>query len=135
MSDEKITVGSEIWSYCGKCKEPTTHVVLNMLDDVSMGKLQCPVCKAKHNYRDPEKVAAKAAAAAAKVQPTPEELWKAAMESWNGESRAYAMNESFVAGEIIDHPSFGKGVVEVLIDNNKIQTIFENGTKLLMHAQ
>lgn len=135
MSDEVITVGSEIYSYCGKCKEPTTHVVLNMLDEESMGKLQCPVCKAKHNYRDPEKVAAKLAAAAAKIQPTPEEIWKAAMEKSGGNCRAYAMTEAFVAGEVIEHPTFGKGVVDVLIDNNKINTIFEDGVKLLMHAQ
>ena len=130
MGEEEIGVGKEILSHCGKCKEPTQHKILTMTKTGKIGKCQCLTCKAKHNYRDPEKVAKRAAAK--KAEPTAEELWTAAIATVTGEAIPYAMEKTYAEGDFIEHEKFGKGVVETA-ENKRINVIFEESAKLLVH--
>ena len=135
MENTELAVGKELLSYCGKCKQPSAHVILNMKDKESVGKCQCNTCNAKHNYRDPEavgkkKVAKKTRKSKASTKP----VWKDVLEGATGEPKPYAMSGEFQEGDIVDHPTFGKGVVERLISNNKIETLFEQGSKILICA-
>ena len=45
--------------------------------------------------------------------------------------RSYSMRESFSAGEPVQHPKFGKGVVVEIVDKNKVAILFEEGRKVL----
>ena len=137
MKNGNVKVGEEILSYCGKCKLALAHVIINMKDETTIGKCECKTCSAKHNYRDPEtagkdkteKTASKPRTSSA------EELWKEAMSKAKREPKPYAMDGIFKEGDVIDHPTFGKGVVEQRVMGNKIQTLFEQGSKLLICAR
>jgi hypothetical protein len=72
--------------------------------------------------------------AAKKVDPI-EKQWKKAMAAAAGEAKAYSMSEQFKIGDVIQHSTFGPGVVEKLMDTNKIQTVFEKDLKILIHNQ
>jgi hypothetical protein len=43
------------------------------------------------------------------------------------------MNNNFAAGDVINHPKFGLGSVEVSFSPNKIEVRFQEGKKLLLH--
>jgi hypothetical protein len=45
----------------------------------------------------------------------------------------YSIRGSFTSGDIIDHPTFGQGIVERLIDNNKIEVLFKDDFRTLIH--
>jgi hypothetical protein len=45
--------------------------------------------------------------------------------------RSYSMRETFSAGEPVQHPKFGKGVVVEIVDKNKVAILFEEGRKVL----
>ena len=43
----------------------------------------------------------------------------------------YSMQSSYAVRDLIDHPKFGMGVVQRLIDPNKMDVIFQDGLKRL----
>ena len=61
------------------------------------------------------------------------EAWQAAMRRHGDEPpRPYAMAESFAKGECIDHPVFGRGEVTAVVPPDKMDILFEAGTKRLL---
>ena len=59
------------------------------------------------------------------------------MKQINASSRPvknYAANEPFQVGDRLSHPTFGEGVVQKLIFPNKMEIIFRNDIKTLIHA-
>lgn len=134
---QELGVGKDILSYCGKCKLALAHVIVTMIDSDTVGKCECNTCGATHRYRDPTSVDPKKKARpghSKKEHATVEELWKEALSKSEGAaSKGYSMKEKFSEGDVIDHPTFGKGVVEKVVDHNKIQTLFQHDLKLLIH--
>lgn len=47
-------------------------------------------------------------------------------------SRPYSVSGVFRAHDVIEHPTFGLGVVTHLLAGDKIQVVFKNGDKLLV---
>lgn len=137
MTTEELAAGREVLAYCGKCKLPLAHTIANMQEDGRIGKCECNTCGALHNYRDPEtkKAPPKKGSRARKKEVPVEELWKKALDESQGEAKSYAMDKTFDAGDVIDHPTFGKGVIEQIVDGKKIRTIFEDGHKTLIQGQ
>jgi len=41
------------------------------------------------------------------------------------------MRETFSAGEPVQHPKFGRGVVIEIVDTHKVAILFEDGRKVL----
>lgn len=135
---EEFKLGGDILSYCGKCKMPMGHIINSLTKKGGVDKCECTTCKALHKYRDPEKVAAKAAGTTKrkgtkKVGPTSEELWTEAVAKAEGPARAYQMGGEFFEGDLIEHTKFGKGVVVAIIDQKKFSVVFEGGEKVLVH--
>jgi hypothetical protein len=143
MTVKKPTAGSEIDSRCLKCKDLTNHTVIAMADD-EIAKVQCNVCGGKHKYRPakPEKAspvkkkvskasAAKTAAALKekKAAASFEAMFK---ERNTAEAKPYAMTATFNNNDIIDHPTFGLGLVTSIIPADKIEVMFKNGSKILI---
>ena len=48
-------------------------------------------------------------------------------------AKPYRPGEAFTVGDVIDHPTFGRGSVEELVRPNKISVRFATDTKLLVH--
>jgi hypothetical protein len=49
------------------------------------------------------------------------------------ECQSYSINQKYEVGQIIDHVSFGRGVVKANLDNKKIEVVFEEEIKTLVH--
>lgn len=80
----------------------------------------------------PKSVARKSSAAALAAEALLDD-WRAAMRKHEGEeSRPYAMNETFTAGNYITHPTFGLGEVSAFVRPDKIDVLFEGGIKRLL---
>lgn len=77
----------------------------------------------------------KASAAAAAAAPFSAREWQRRMDELSLKHdiaiRSYSMRETFSAGEPLQHPKFGKGIVIEVLETNKIAILFEEGRKIL----
>lgn len=138
-NEKKIEAGNEIASRCLKCKGVTNHTIIAMADG-KVAKVQCNVCGGRHNYRPekPEKTGgakkkmtrtASTGAKLAKAEAHFEELVAGREPS---EALAYAMDGIFKKGDLVDHPTFGLGVVAQTEMPNKIEVVFRQESRLLI---
>jgi len=64
--------------------------------------------------------------------------WKALMEkATEGKAKRseYSIKATFEKGTIVEHKTFGDGVVETVVDSGKIMVCFLDGDKLLVHGR
>ena len=140
-----IGVGKEILSNCSKCKLILAHIIVTMKSATLPDKVQCKTCKATQSFKDPSAKKKKASvdrviksakrAGSKKSTETVGELWNKAINKMTGSSKEYSMKASFMMGDVIDHPTFGQGVVEKLIDDNKIEVLFQDDFRTLLHKK
>lgn len=138
VKDTEVAAGKDVLSYCGKCKMPLAHTIISLTKKGTVDKCECNTCGATHKYRDPDKpVKPRSATKRAPKKPaaSSEELWNQAVADAKGISMPYKMAGEFSEGSLIDHPTFGKGVVDEIVDHNKIKVIFEEGAKVLIHKR
>lgn len=143
-----MPVGQEIVCFCSSCKLELRHVVVAHKSGNSgpISKVRCNTCKKIHAFRasPTEKAAAaarekKVARAAAGPRKKPEIIpveveWQSALEVAKGKaSIPYAPSGEFKAGDVIEHPTFGCGIVKSTKDGNKFEVIFQRDIKTLIH--
>lgn len=132
-------IGGNIDSWCIKCKLMLAHTIETIVDGKPK-RTHCNTCKHAHVYRAFEpgtQKKARASAAAAKDKSTPKTKasdYATYMEGRDpATARRYSMSGAFVAGELMNHPKFGIGVTVALKDTTKIEVLFEDGPKVLVH--
>ncbi len=138
-SEPTPEVASEVLAYCSSCKMDLYAVVVNLKKD-KVGKVQCLTCKKEHLFKAPKGVVEPSAG----VLKTPKEQetaqateaeWERLMAINDGVvSRAYSMKTEFGLGEKIKHTKFGDGIVDRLVYPNKIEVVFRNDVKILIHG-
>jgi len=132
-------VSEDIVAYCTSCKLDLAHVIV-ALDGKKVKKVLCKTCKKEHVYKAPKKGKAppkkrKTKAKAKKITISPLEEWETAMkQAKDAAIVVYAQDGSFKEGEKLDHSSFGKGLITKLIHPNKMEVIFEDGTKFMIRG-
>lgn len=176
-------VGEDLVTYCGKCKQRTTHVVFAM-NGAQVKRVQCKICLSYHNYHpDPDdrpatgpagtlavrrrregdeaetmtrrviedstsdtddvpasRAKAKAPPKAPRARKEPAapdyaELWTQAMNGKDpGQMVDYKPAANFDEGNLVNHPSFGVGVVTRInpMPEKKMQVLFRDGFKTLV---
>lgn len=70
---------------------------------------------------------------AARAAEATENAWKAAM-SGRSAAKPYSMNALFERDDVVDHPTFGAGVVQELVPPDKVRILFQDGLRLLRCA-
>lgn len=131
-----IGVGKEVLSLCNKCKLSLAHIVVTMKTDKVPHKVQCKTCNATHSFKDPslEKIKKSGTRRVTKKSgPSSADIWQTAVNDPKKEHYTYSPKTAFHEGDIIEHPTFGAGVIEKLIDHDKIQVIFRSDIKTLIH--
>ncbi len=155
---QKVTVGSMVEALCGKCNDVMGHTVVVMLGD-AVAKVECRACGSVHRFRPAGRSAPLAKTAPAKErQPrtsrpaapgskaatalsrkeaaaaaASRERWATTVNRRKGdEPIAYAPAVSFAQGDLLQHPVFGLGEVIACIPPDKVDVLFEAGTKRLI---
>lgn len=134
-------VGGDIDSWCTRCKIMILHVVVVMKDDTNVPKrVECKSCGGTHMYRKNPPGTRKKKAAAGKPTVGKSALkasdYARLMEGRNpAQARRYSPKTTFVVGELIAHPKFGTGVSTLLKDTTKVEILFADGPKVLIHGR
>lgn len=130
---EKNSAGQSIDSYCGKCRTDRDHTIMTM-DGEAISKVRCKTCGSMHKYArvvDAQKVRKpRAKKAAGEEAATAEILWEAGLAEAKGSEREYDMAAKYRVGDVVNHKTFGKGIVMKLYAN-KCDMLFEDRARLM----
>ena len=133
-------VTKDVVAYCVSCKMDLAHTVVAM-DGETVKKVLCNTCNKEHVYRAPkgEKAPTNKKKPVRKTRAkkivAPDVLWEKALEpAQNLLSKLYTIDGSFESGEKIDHKTFGLGLITKLIQPNKMEVIFKEGTKIMIRG-
>jgi len=145
--DHELSAGDQVDSRCLKCKAVTNHTIVAMSGG-KIAKVECNTCRGRHNYRPEsapknkvvqrkgEKISARAAGARISEEMKAAALFDSLLAGRNGDGGiAYAMTGDFAQGALIDHPTFGLGVVSRKISATRIEVVFRSGVKILVCGQ
>ncbi len=140
-----IRVGGEIDAFCTKCEMNLAATILAMVGP-KVARVRCNTCGTDRAYRgeqplvDANSFARKrpSKAKSAALGDTPARTvtsWAARVEAKNPASaRKYSPKESFKVDDLVDHVSFGIGIVSA-VRGDKIDVAFKAFEKTLLHAK
>ena len=141
----KLSVGAEVDSWCGKCKEMTTHNIVAMVGDHPK-QVICKVCNSRHDYRTEPPARHRTAARAAATtgsgggemsmgarRPEDRELarrqeLKRLLQKELADAvdpRPFEPKARYKAGEIIVHPEHGRGKIENVLRGSLLVRFLE----------
>ncbi|MFW5722921.1 MAG: hypothetical protein ACOCVU_00170 [Desulfohalobiaceae bacterium] len=138
MPKKPLEAGSSVVSECFKCKGPTGHTVVVMVKG-SVAKVQCKVCGGRHAFRPFVPGAAKPPVTRKAPGKKPAKKSSVVTQEWEEKvasadpaaAKPYAMDGTYGAGQVIDHPLFGLGYVQRTIRPDKIEVLFRESLKKL----
>jgi hypothetical protein len=136
MTDiDKTPVAGEIVTRCTKCKLELRHVVISHNKEGLVAKVKCNTCGSEHKYYPEKKRLAtkKKKEEAAKVAQRNREAEKFArlLEQNQGKkAKTYGMSENYSDSDVIDHKTFGKGII-TKVNYQKMDVLFETGLRIL----
>ena len=130
-----MVAGQEVLAYCGSCKLDLAHIIVahKTGDSGPVAKCECKTCRKIHSYRipkGPEGVAKerKKRSKRATVETVPCSVeWREQLSNTESPSQqSYSIKASFNTGDVLDHHTFGVGIVQKSMDSTKIEVLFEH---------
>ena len=131
-----LQIAQEIVAFCANCNRDLPHTITAM-DEGRITGVLCGSCQEEHPFKSPirtepvlKKRSPKKAQAKARLAT---EDWKVVMDRVQAISATfYTMAGQYSAGEKLDHPVFGLGLVQKLVPPDKMEVLFESGSKTLI---
>ena len=145
-----LTAGSEIDSYCTRCRMDLGHRIVAMVGGAPK-RVICLTCNSEHNYRAPRTSASPSVFVRnKKVEPKPTAAQRVTQkvraeqerqDTWATRTLGkatdaftkYGMDRHFREGELILHAKFGEGYVDAVLDGGKVSVMFRDGARTLAH--
>lgn len=126
-------VGGEVDAFCARCKLTLAHTILAMVGS-KVARVRCNTCNADHSFRStPARTRAASTARA-----THQRVVLSFEEQLAGKDVAhaprYSPKDSYRVDQLIDHPSFGVGIVSG-VREDKVDVVFKFAQKTLVHAR
>jgi len=111
MEDKKVAIGDRIEQMCLTCGEERGHIVASISKAGKITRVSCPICNSRVPYkgRVTRTVSMKVGA-------------------------PYDRARTYRRGQTIMHPHFGEGEVTAIIDSGKIDVLFTDRMRRLIHA-
>ena len=114
MEKQTFTVGERVDKLCAACKEERGHLVASVTKAGNISRVSCPKCGTISTFKISSRT----------VQHTP------------GQSGpVYDRTHTYRAGQTMTHPTYGQGEVTSLIEPQKIDVLFTDKLRRLIHAR
>ncbi len=107
-------VGERVEKFCAKCGEERGHVVASVSKRGTISRVSCPQCGTRSAFKRGDGAAFKSAAAA---------------------GAPYDRTRTYRAGQSLTHPVFGHGEVTALVEPQKIDVLFSDRLRRLIHGR
>jgi hypothetical protein len=142
MTNE-FRVAGKLEAWCGKCKLMLWHTVETMTEG-KPNRVHCNSCNSQHAYKpyapgeSPREVRSQERAASSGPKPGMakashyDSLLVARDKSL---AKAYSPKTKYAPEELLTHPTFGLGIVTSLKDTTKVEVLFADGPRVLVHGR
>jgi hypothetical protein len=140
------TVGREIDAWCTSCRMNLNHRIVAIVRGAPK-RVECLTCNKQHNYRAPRgledvvaeskapKTAAARAARAARTTAGQRD-WQALVGDKDVSAfLPYSMSKTYTAGQLVEHPKFGRGYVKEALGTTKVAIVFREGPRTLIQGK
>jgi hypothetical protein len=136
-------VGGEVDGFCTKCRMILAHTVLAMVGE-RVARVKCNTCGGEHAYKAsepsatsvrasrPKTTTPKIAGARTRAQEVSFDEELAKKDAAN--AKPYVSAQKFAVGDLVNHPSFGLGIVAAS-RSDKIDVTFRSFVKTLLHGR
>src|SRR5437588_153132 len=115
MKEKQYTVGDSIEVMCSVCDLEQNHRVLTVTKQGRITKLACEACDTENTYSRGEKTS---------------------VNVGRGKNAApYDRTRRYRKGQAMDHATFGRGEVTAVIEPHKIDVLFSDRTRRMIHDQ
>ena len=115
MEKQPYAVGDRVEKVCEVCGEERGHVVASVTKRGQVSRVSCPVCGTRSSFKG-----ATSGAGA-----------RSSMKA----GAPYDPTKSYRAGQTMLHPSFGMGEVTAVIEPRKIDVLFADRLRRLIHSR
>jgi hypothetical protein len=113
MEQQTYNIGERVEKFCKVCDEERGHVIASLAKNGRITRVSCPMCGTRSSFK-----AGVAATRAIAISGAP-----------------YDRTRTYRAGQLMTHPVFGQGEVTALIEPQKIDVLFADRMRRLVHAQ
>jgi hypothetical protein len=125
-------VGGEVDAFCTRCQLLLAHTVIAMVGAVPV-KVECNTCRSVHRFRGasttPKRVAPRPGRGVVTIS------FDELLASQKGTPRRYLPTLLLETGDVVDHPTFGRGFVSGVKDPGKVEVTFRTSVKTLIHGK
>ncbi len=108
-------VGDRVDKFCAKCQEERGHIVASVTKRGMISRVSCPKCGARSSFKRAGGV--RTATSSTKA------------------SAPYDRGRTYRTGQHLTHPMFGPGEVTAVIEPQKIDVLFSDRVRRLVHSQ
>src|SRR6185503_6067872 len=108
---ETVAIGDRVDQMCASCSETRGHLVDLISKNGRITRVFCPMCSSRVRYKSGTKRVASATAAL-----------------------AYDRGHTYHRGQTMTHPTFGEGEVTAIIEPGKIDVLFFDRMRRLIHS-
>jgi len=107
-------VGDRVEKFCATCGEERGHVVASVSKRGQISRVSCPQCSTLSTFKRGDGASGKSTASA---------------------GAPYDRTRTYRAGQSLTHPVFGHGEVTAVVETQKIDVLFSDRLRRLIHAR
>ena len=116
MEKQVFTVGERVDKFCAVCAEERGHIVTSVTKRGQISRVSCPKCSTVSTFK-----------LASRTSPPPHRAIKT--------PAAYDRTLTYRAGQSMTHAMFGIGEVTRLMEGRRMEVLFQDRLRCLIHAQ
>ncbi|HEV7905085.1 MAG TPA: hypothetical protein VGO96_14685 [Pyrinomonadaceae bacterium] len=109
-----FVVGERVEKLCTKCEVERGHVVASVTKRGQVSRVTCPICQTRSTFKSGVKTSGSRSSQA---------------------GAPYDPSRQYRAGQTLMHPSFGLGEVTALIEPQKIDVLFADRMRRMIHGR
>ena len=112
MEEKKVfKIGDRVDQMCATCNEERGHIVVSVSSGGRITRVSCPMCESRVTYRGGTTSRTSA-----------------------NRSAPYDPARTYRKGQTLSHPTFGEGEVTAIIEPQKMDVLFADRVRRLIHA-
>lgn len=115
MEPHQYAVGDRVEQLCKVCGEEKGHVVVSLGKRGQVTRVNCPQCSTQSRFKNSNLSTGKRASV--------------------GDSPPYDWTRTYRKGQAMLHPTFGLGEVTAVIEPKKIDVLFSDRVRRLVHSR
>ncbi|MDQ3817364.1 MAG: hypothetical protein M3362_06705 [Acidobacteriota bacterium] len=115
MEKQIFMVGERVEKLCVVCKEERGHIVASVSKRGQISRVDCPKCGTRSTFKSGTGLNGESASAKA--------------------GALYDRTQTYRKGQTMTHPTYGVGEVTAVIEPQKIDVLFNDRVRRLIHAR